>query len=91
MPDRSARVSRFAATTLIITFGLLLACLAAVLFVLPLMGFLGIAMLIGGALFSVVVAGHYLLWGWWIRRILDEQPAGRDDEESGQPARPANR
>jgi len=79
MPERSQRVSRVAAITLIISFGLLLACLAAVIFVLPLMGFLGIAMLVGGALFSVVVAGHYLLWGWWIRRILEDERA-RDDE-----------
>jgi multisubunit Na+/H+ antiporter MnhG subunit len=72
-PNRPERVSRVATATLVVSFGLLLVCLAAVIFVLPLMGFLGIAMLIGGALFSVVVAGHYLLWGWWIRRILDEE------------------
>jgi len=80
MPNRPARVSRVATTTLVISFGLLLACLAAVIFVLPLMGFLGIAMLIGGALFSVVVAGHYLLWGWWIRRVLDEESTRREEE-----------
>jgi predicted membrane-bound spermidine synthase len=83
MPDEQrikARTSRAATLTLLISLAALLACLAAALFFLPLMGFIGIAIVAGGALFSLAFGMHYLIWGWWLPRLLRDESA--DDERS---------
>lgn len=79
--EKKPRVAYVATLSLLISLGGLLACAAAALFFLPLMGFIGIAMLAGVALFSLVFGVHYVLWGWWLPKLIE-----RDREDSDRDA-----
>ena len=58
---------------------MLVAVAGGSLLVLPLLGFIGVAILVGGFLFSVVIGLHYLLWGRWVERVI-RQEREFDDE-----------
>jgi hypothetical protein len=68
----SSRFSRVAGVTLLVSLAALVVCVCVALFFLPLMGLIGISIVIGAAAFSLVIGLHYLLWGWWLARALRE-------------------
>ena len=58
----------------------LIACMmgAAFLLIMP-TGFIGPVMVFGGLIFFGVIGLHYLVWGRWISKIVQEEQA--DDKE----------
>jgi hypothetical protein len=80
MPDRpqpatpSPKSDRSNAATFVALFGLILmggALVGLTALVLP--QFLGLVVVIGG-LFVAPALFHYLVWGWWLSQIKDENP-----------------
>jgi hypothetical protein len=53
--------------------------LSGFLIVLP--GFIGVALVVGGVLFSGLMAFHYLVWGRLLTRILQEESLDELDGE----------
>lgn len=77
-PQRTAPSSdQSNAGTWIALFGLILiggALLGLTVLVMP--QFIGLVAVVGG-LFVVPIAFHYLVWGWWMSQMKDDDP---DDE-----------
>lgn len=70
----AARSGQSNAGTMIALFGLIVmggAFLGLTALVLP--QFLGLMLVVGG-LFVVPALFHYLVWGWWMSQIKDENP-----------------
>ena len=58
------------------TIGLaLLACCMFAAFLMILPGFIGPVIVIGTAVFLGIFGLHYLLWGRWLGRIIEEEQA----------------
>ena len=78
-PESSARGARSDAATAIALLGLVVigaALLGLMALVLPQL--LGIVIVI--LIFAVPAAFHYLVWGWWMSQIRDEE-LQREEEE----------
>jgi len=58
------------------TFTLLSLGGGALIFLMPLIGYIGIAIVIGSVTFFGIGCFHYFVWGRWLDRIL------REEEES---------
>ena len=43
------------------------------------LGRIGVAILVGGFIFPVIIALHYFIWGRWLRRVLEE--SAEEDSE----------
>lgn len=74
-PRRDAPPSKLASLGTVLALVTLLTLLIATILVLPLLGFIGMAVLLGAVVFGGVALVHYLVWGRWIARIIerDEQ------------------
>ena len=83
MPDRRApSSSQSNAATAIALFGLVLLAAAMLgLMALVLPQLLGILVVI--LIFAVPAAFHYLVWGWWLSQMRDDDPEAGDDEDGG--------
>src|SRR5262245_56245253 len=83
MPDRRARSTSHAdLATAIALFGLVLhaaALLGLMALVLPQL--LGILVVI--LIFAVPAAFHYLVWGWWLSQMQDEDAEANEGEDRG--------
>ncbi len=44
-------------------------------------GFLGFAILVGSMVLTVIIGLHYLIWGRWLTRTLQESAAEMSDDE----------
>jgi hypothetical protein len=44
------------------------------------MGAIGLALLVGGGLF-LMVAFHYVVWGWWLGPAIHREAEADDDDE----------
>lgn len=51
--------------------------LVTILLTAPL-GQIGIAILIGGAIFPLVIGFHYFVWGRWVQNVLRNHPVEDD-------------
>lgn len=47
-------------------------------------GVFGPVLLIGGGVFALA-AFHYVVWGWWLGRIIREEAQADEDEDSKRP------
>lgn len=59
----------------------LLACgvAAGMLVVLPLLGYIGLAILVVGLMFCGIVGLHYIVWGKWLNQIVQQEQAEEQD------------
>lgn len=57
----------------------LMAVLGIGLFLLMLPGNIGVAIVTGLGLLIVVATGHYLVWGWWLGRMVREEAESNED------------
>lgn len=58
----------------------LLTFAGGLLFFLPLLPGLGVAVIVFGGGFAVVLAFHYYVWGRWLTRILQEEQEPPNDD-----------
>ncbi|MFP6677223.1 MAG: hypothetical protein VB878_19220 [Pirellulaceae bacterium] len=77
-PPQPSLLSRLFAMAGIMVAGLFL--LAAMLLLLMPLGYLGIAFVGGSGILALVVAIHYLVWGKWIKRVLEEEIGPQQDD-----------
>ncbi len=61
-----------------IVVGLFLLGGGALLCLLPI-GKLGPAIVLGGGLFTLMVGLHYLIWGYWIQRVIQQDQESQDE------------
>lgn len=65
--------SRLATAGSVFALVMFLMLAGALLLVLPLLGFIGIAILVGTVVFGGMIAAQYLIWGRWMKRMLDKE------------------
>jgi O-antigen/teichoic acid export membrane protein len=57
-----------------------LVLLSAMLLLLMPLGYLGIVFVIGSGVLALVVGFHYLVWGKWMKRVLEDDIARQHDD-----------
>jgi len=72
--------NRFRSILTILALVVIVSVTAGVLLVLP-TGFIGPVFVFGGLLFFGVVGFHYLVWGYWLSRILRDEASDESDRE----------
>ena len=61
---------------LVVAIGLMIGC--SVMLALPI-GFFAPVILLGALLFTGLVGFHYLVWGRWLTRIIEQEKASDDE------------
>ena len=77
--DRQARNEADQRTLIALSLVVLVALLLLSLMAVVVPGLLGVILIVGGLI--VVSAGHYIVWGWWLPRVLNP-PRKPDQDES---------
>jgi protein-S-isoprenylcysteine O-methyltransferase Ste14 len=65
-------------TVIVVVLGLLMSF--GVLLALPI-GFFGPVIILGGGMFVGLMAFHYLVWGRWLTRIIEQERAAENDNK----------